>query len=347
MDAQAFLRDPRFNRSVELQIGGQRSLHVKYADFGYQNEASGGDNVLLFLGPMFGSRMLHVFKDDLAKQHQVRFICIDRPGFGGTDAVGIAERLEVSRDIIISLLQHLGISHVALACQSGGTVYALDLILHHPEILQPAAPYLAIGAPWIHPSHTGVFLMNVTSSLPVAAIGSIDKLATFFQTTVNPIVGPVTGFSLGVSQFLSGVGAAPAGEAGQDEGSQIEAELFPKMIEYAHSESIEGMSDEAILLMKRVDGTDGWGDWSDYDTLLPRLATALQTTGRQLSVDIYFGEKDSMIGDAGTKGTVWLEKCFQDAGMAVESHVVTGADHNTVWDLKFGVAAKVFAKIGR
>jgi pimeloyl-ACP methyl ester carboxylesterase len=97
-DLQSVLGDARFSREVQLSnVGGLETCRVKYADFGHRNDPPGQENVLLFMGPLFGTRWIHVFKDELAKQHKIRMIMIDRPGFGGTDAVDIKQRLETTR----------------------------------------------------------------------------------------------------------------------------------------------------------------------------------------------------------------------------------------------------------
>ncbi|KAJ4199431.1 hypothetical protein NW767_008239 [Fusarium falciforme] len=76
----------------------QVTLQVKYVDFGYRNEANPEEeNVLLFFPPLMGSRLLHITKDDLAKRHKVRFISLDRPGFGGTAEVVLEKRASISR----------------------------------------------------------------------------------------------------------------------------------------------------------------------------------------------------------------------------------------------------------
>jgi pimeloyl-ACP methyl ester carboxylesterase len=97
-----FLRRPEFNRSFELPAspadGRDKPLHFTYADFGHHDEAHPDeDNVFLFLGPMMASRMLHVAKDATARRHKVRFIAMDRPGFGGSDKVDVKHRLDVTR----------------------------------------------------------------------------------------------------------------------------------------------------------------------------------------------------------------------------------------------------------
>ncbi|KAH7320686.1 hypothetical protein B0I35DRAFT_427603 [Stachybotrys elegans] len=335
-DLPSVLADARFSREIQLQnVAGLETCRVKYADFGHGDEASGDQRVLLFMGPLFGTRWIHVFKDGLAKQHKVRMLMIDRPGFGGTDAVDIKQRLEATREIVVALLQRLEIRHVSVACQSAGTVYALDLLLHHPEILCPDRPYLAIGAPWIHPSHTDALPMAIASRLPAAALGTVDKLASFIQTTVNPIM-------------LSGFGAAPAGEASEDdESSKLEASLLPKVMEKAFREGVHGMSDDVVVLMHKVEGTEGWSDWGDYDTLLPRLVAALQAGGKRLAVDIFFAEKDFLVGDFGKKGTNWLKACFERVSQDIElrTEVVPGSDHDSLWDLKFGIHRRVLAKM--
>lgn len=85
-----YLDDPRFSRTFELPAANGRTspFKVKYADYGYRNEADPEqENVLLFFGSMLGSRLVHIAKDELAKKHKVRVINLDRPGVGGTDSV--------------------------------------------------------------------------------------------------------------------------------------------------------------------------------------------------------------------------------------------------------------------
>jgi hypothetical protein len=99
-DPAEFLADPRFNRRLDLPavaVGPtEQPFHVKYADFGYQNEEhSEEEKVLLFFVPLFGSRIPIVSKDDLAKRHKIRVVCMDRPGFGGCTEVPIQYRIRV------------------------------------------------------------------------------------------------------------------------------------------------------------------------------------------------------------------------------------------------------------
>jgi hypothetical protein len=93
---EAFLKDPRFSQTFQLPADpsdDHGTLQVKYADYGYHSPTSPEDeHVLLFFAPLCASRIFHCAKDELAKKYRVRIVVMDRPGFGGTDAVKLEER---------------------------------------------------------------------------------------------------------------------------------------------------------------------------------------------------------------------------------------------------------------
>jgi hypothetical protein len=82
------------------------------------------------------------------------------------------------------------------------------------------------------------------------------------------------------------------------------------------------------------------------------LTEALRSRGQRLVVEVFLGETDFMIGDAGSKGPEWFNRCWKEASDADDSPidfsstVVTGADHNTTWNLQFGIPERVFSKLG-
>ncbi|POR34797.1 Uncharacterized protein TPAR_05021 [Tolypocladium paradoxum] len=349
-----FLDDPRFTQTFELPADAARGrpepLRVTYADYGYRNEAHPGEEkVLLFFAPLVGSRMIHVAKDALAKRHKIRIVNPDRPGIGGTDDVMAERRMPVWLDVIPALLKHLGIRHVSLGCQSGGIVHVLDMLLHHPEILHPDRPYLAVGGPWILPAHSGVLAMSITKALPGSVIAQADKFATFINN-VGPILSTSFGFSQALVSLVSTKQPQQPGPADADEDAKFEEALGPKLQNYVFSHGIHGMSQEALLLMQRAEGVSGWGDWADYDELVPRLADVLRAAGSRLVVDVFFAETDDMIGNAGSKGPKWFDSCWDsEQGKGVIEYAstdVSGADHDTIWNLRWGATQKVFAKIG-
>ena len=233
-------------------------------------------------------------------------------------------------------------------------MYALDMLLHHPELLHPDHPYLAIGAPWAHPSNTGVTHMRIASVLPRMAIGSVDKIATFF-VNAQPVLGPTVGFISGLGQYVSGVpSSARQVNPDDDAAVKFEAEVHEKLFARIHEDGLAGTSDEALLLMKRVDdGSVGWGTWGNFDTLLPQLSGALRSVGRKLNIKVFFAQKDFLIGNEGTAGPRWLEEVFQketraeNAVITYSSSVVKGTDHDTAWESRFGVPQIVFGDISR
>ncbi|KAF4949306.1 hypothetical protein FSARC_13513 [Fusarium sarcochroum] len=350
-DPETYLKDPRFNQSFQLpadQSDNHATLQVKYADYGYRNQAKPEDeNILLFFAPLCASRIFHVGKDELAKKHRVRIIVMDRPGFGGTDPVKLENRAVLCRKITLALLQHLGIQHVSIACHSGGTVYALDMLLHHPEILHPDRPYIAIGAPWILPSHSNSVAMALTKALPNGLLGQADKFIGF----INGTLGPVMATSAGVSQVIGN--AVWKDDREPDENNpdvKFEESLEPTLFKFLHTESIRGFSDEALFLMQKANGVTGWGDWLDYDDMVPKLVEALNGASRKLTIDVFFAAEDNMIGAAGTQGPKWLNSCWEKdevrETVTYNTTVIPKANHDTVWSIRRGVPEEVFKKIG-
>ncbi|OAA64722.1 interferon-induced GTP-binding protein mx2 [Niveomyces insectorum RCEF 264] len=359
------LDDPRFSRAFDLPAdpakGRTKPFHITYADYGYRNEAHPEEEtVFLFFGPMMGSRWIHVAKDELAKAHKVRFINPDRPGFGGTDVVDVKDAMRLWLEAVPALLRHLNIKHVSLGCQSGGTVYALDLLLHHPELLHPDRPYLAIGAPWIRPVHTTATLMAIVQTFPVPVLRQTDKLGRLIVGHIGPKLGYCFGLSQAVVAKLIPVKpAAVDADANDDSGwavaGQMEDDNWQRILARAYDESVHGLSSEAVLLMQKAEGAapsaghSGWGDWGDYDALVPRLAAALRGAGRHLRVDVFYAEKDILIGDSGTKGPQWFDQCWSKPEygdvIAYQTTTVKGADHDWIYNLRWGAIQKVLATL--
>lgn len=232
----------------------------------------------------------------------------------------------------------------------------MDFLLHHPEMLDPKRPFAFLGAPWIHPSRTESVTMNVTEMLPAAAIGTLDKIATFTQSYMLPISGLSTGVVTSWSNFF---GLSSSGD--EDPETAFEDAVHDKMFPYVSKDGIQGLSDEAVLLMKKGEGLDRWGDWKDYDELVPRLRVALHEAGRKLHIETFFAENDSMTGNPSTSGPLWLDKCFtegaeNDSGgdgsgspKTIEYHrsVIPGSDHNGIWRLKFKTMERAFEMMNR
>ncbi|CAK7201651.1 hypothetical protein SEUCBS139899_004360, partial [Sporothrix eucalyptigena] len=267
---------------------------------------------------MVGSRLVHVAKDEIAKKHKVRILNPDRPGFGGTDGMEVEQVMETWRETIVALLKHLRISHVSVGCHSGGTIFALDLLLHHPEVMDPnKKAFLAIGAPWILPSHTSSTMMAAVQSLPSGILKHTDKVARLINNHIGPTVGFC--FWLGSAivakvtpktswERLTKADSKESNPAEMErEGAKLEDDLWPKIIQRIYAEGVQGISSDALLFLQKTKGTNaqsnsGWGDWGDYDALVPRLAETLRASGRRLPVEVFYAEDDALIGGGGTKG---------------------------------------------
>lgn len=99
--------------------------------------------VVLFCGPLFGSRYVSIVFDHLATTTGVRVICVDRPGMGGSTRIPLKLRIRVWLETVPALLERLQVQHVSLMSHSAGTLYALNTLHHLPHILDPKAPYIA------------------------------------------------------------------------------------------------------------------------------------------------------------------------------------------------------------
>ena len=246
------------------------------------------------------------------------------------------------------MLQHLGIPYVSVACHSGGTVSAVDILVHHPEILHPERPYVAIAAPWILPKHTSSTALAIAQSLPASVLNHTDKAARLINNHIGPLVGASFGISYGLAaKVLPAQTTAPALEATAREGTRFEERIWPLVIERIYAEGVRGLSSDAILFMQKG-RTTGWSDWGDYDTAVRRIAENLRAAGKRLTVDVFYAEKDRLIGDGGSEGPRWLDQCWAPYGDVFDyrSTTVQGADHDAIWKLKWGAAQAIFQRVG-
>lgn len=243
------------------------------------------------------------------------------------------------------MLNHLSIKYVSIGCHSGGTVFGLDFALHNPAFLHPSRPYIAIAGPWVHSSQSGMLIWSLASSLPRSLIAQTDKMATFVNSTLGPALGVSAAVSGSVLQLWSQ--AKPIGREGPDVG--LEEGVRDRVMEHVFVGSVRGLGQETQLLLRNGVEKDGWSDWGDFDVLAPRLAEAVRGVGGPwLKVDVFFAEKDNMIGDAGTKGSKWFEACWRDVdGVEFASETVKGSDHDRVWDLRWDVMERVFKTMTR
>lgn len=299
------------------------------------------------------SRFVLIAKDQVAKDHRVRIICPDRPGFGGTTNVDVADRVTTWLKVVPALLQHLDIRYVSIVAHSGGTIYALNTMLYLRHILHPTQPYVALCAPWVHPSHSGAPLMKFVGNLPLGLLNRFDAVAGLINNRFQPIVGFSSGLSSGL---LSAYNKSPS--ISEDDASRFptEEQLHTKIMSRVYSEDVHGLTSDALLLLKRAENTDIWGPWLDLDSFVPLLAElennrALTTDSRDqvstLTVEVFFAEKDSMIGTGA--GPKWFDECWRPDQRGNYIHYnstfVEGTDHDNLLDLQFGIPQQIFSRL--
>lgn len=228
-------------------------------------------------------------------------------------------------------------------------MYGLDFVLHRPEFLHPTRPYLAIAGPWILPVHTGMQVLSLAQRLPVALLNQTDKTARLINNHLGPAIGAVGGFSLGMVATLRGETAEPADPAREEsDDRKFEMNMWNAIITRVYAEGVQGLSDDTVLVMQRH-GPGGWGDWGDYDKLVPRLVEALQARGMGLRVDVYYAVKDNLIGGPQGKGAEWFIQCWRDGDpdgvVQFHSRAVDGVDHDSIWSCGSSVVKEVFERI--
>ncbi|ORX38407.1 Alpha/Beta hydrolase protein [Kockovaella imperatae] len=143
-DPEGYLANRNFSR--RLAKCPRTGLPVSYADFGDPDGVH-----VLYLLPSGCSRWLATIQDPLAKRYGIRLIAIDRPGVGAIPMVPLKDRIRSSCEMMVSVIEDLGIKLAHMIATSGGVYYALYLLLHHPEAfissLNPP-PFLYLVAPW-------------------------------------------------------------------------------------------------------------------------------------------------------------------------------------------------------
>lgn len=191
--------------------------------------------------------------------------------------------------------------------------------------------------------------MAIVQCLPEILLRQTDKFASFFSTVSAPVVENSFRFANNLSSWLWT--QTPEEIVTNTDSRVAFAEaLDPKVFEFIFARPVHGMSNEAILLMKKAQGVSGWADWGDYDTLVLRLRQILQENDRRLVIDVFFSETDSVIGNPGTAGPEWFKHCWkcdgEDGTIQFFSKVVSGTDHDSIWATRWGMARDVFMRIG-
>ncbi|KAF2191136.1 hypothetical protein K469DRAFT_365310 [Zopfia rhizophila CBS 207.26] len=404
MGALEFLCDRRFHQTFTVppspDSGRFKLFRVSYADFGDPQSKA----VVLFCGALMGTRFTYSPLDQLAKANRVRIIHPDRPGIGGSDAVDQHDRISTWLDMIPHLLARLGVKHVSIASHSGGIIYALNTILTYPHILHPTKPYITFFAPWVHPLHSGITHLKAAEFLPAPVIGRFVSVARFVNNNVMPLAGLSSSFIHGIMDSFSPSTPTPAPapltptlsrtslrrslsregshSSGLDlDDPEIVEELRQLIVTYLFAESIDGISDDAKLFLKKPSSIPWCSPsifWSDIDYVVPLLSKMIteesgaEELGRKWNIDAFHAEIDDMVG---AKGRIWFDDCWtfndphrpssmdqientkpkvetktagheqRNDAFEYRSKVVSGSEHNYLMDPAYGAAGNWLERV--
>lgn len=242
----------------------------------------------------------------------------------------LSKRISTFLEVVPALLEHLNIKHISLASHSAGTIFCLNLLAAHPELLDPSCPSVTFIAPWVHQSLSGNLWLAAAALLPNKLLDYVDNLWQLnrLRPKVHVLLSMCkrratrqeewSGFldCFGVTQMTM----------------QMRREFQSKC---AFLENMAGANDEARLCLKSVRGQCHWGAAEDYDDLVANLKQAwgrrVVAGEQKLNVNIMFPWKDAFIGVRGMEyfEDCWtLERCQDSMEVMVTNGFMT--DHDSV-----------------
>ncbi|TVY85458.1 hypothetical protein LSUE1_G000138 [Lachnellula suecica] len=293
---------------------------------------------ILFCGGMFADRWQAIQDDYIAAKSGVSVIYIDRPGFGGSTPVPLDQRISTVTEIVLALLRHLNIKHVSLVGHCAGTVYALNLLSKHPEILNLARPFITLITPWVHQKYTGAKIFKAAGMLPNMLFNYVDLWQAFISFSITDAISDLVDFirNRKNSQDEKYTEEYCKEYFGLD--YQRSLELFRSGRQYQDAEVSKGVNDEAKLCLKTAKKKCGWGAAENLPELVEGLRKVWEQrviAGQQkLKVVFLLAKYDEMIRK---KGEEYLASCWSQekcgAGIVVSTYKTEDTDHQSVGDL--------------
>ncbi|KAK8113754.1 hypothetical protein PG999_005823 [Apiospora kogelbergensis] len=347
--AVAYLANERFHQRFTLPATtDHEALVVSYSDSG----RDAGDDpkavpTMLYIPGMFSSRLFGVYPlHAMGQKLGVRVLAIDRPGMGYSTNVPLAQRLAVWLETVPALLKHLGIDHVALVSHSSGTIYSLNLLYHFRDILSPTKPFVALFAPFVHPTHSRVVSLQVAQYVPAPAFSAWHHIPRLFVTKAQPAFASSGAILTKTASAIFGkMDSSSAGRHGFSRrlekkygfAGNLQTELNEQIPKIMFEGQTVGADSEALQCLKK--GASGtWGKCDDYPAFVRGLAELERSRGLgeerpRLKIRAYFAETDAMIGH---KGQLYMEECWRGEDSEFEDCLdfgaasIKGTDHDTV-----------------
>ncbi|KAH8753682.1 Alpha/Beta hydrolase protein [Hyaloscypha finlandica] len=330
-------------------------LKVSYSIAGPED---GDVPTILLVGGMAHTRWYNIWNEHLAQKEGVRILCIDRPSFGASTPVRLDQRLAIFLETVPALLAHLHIPHISLASHSSGTLFALNLLAAHPDLLSPAHPTITLISPWVHQSHTAVLSLVAASHLPNPLLNHWDAIIKFGLTRVSPALGTSSGALASLTGWFRTPGVEK-GRRGEEEErkcreafgitGEVRKELEKTMFRYVFEENTKGANDEARLCLKSTEGC-GWLACEDYPEFVKSTKDTWENRvdanvgAGKLKIKIVLPEEDAMVGE---KGKEYFKECWKQEkcgrGIEVECVEIKGTDHDSVTNPENGILESLFS----
>ncbi|ORY64304.1 uncharacterized protein BCR38DRAFT_458026 [Pseudomassariella vexata] len=355
--AREYIAQEKFNRRFTLPAtDAHDELTVTYAVGGVDSDTA---PTVLFIGGMYGGRLLVSMTDHVGQSLGMRIVVIDRPGMGGSTIVDVGLRLSVWLETVPLLMRTINAQHVSIAAHSCGVIYALNTIYELPWILPPSNRKLYLFSPWVSLEHSGMTMLSISSYLPSPLINQFDNIVRFVNSTMMPAVhfSGIVSSALPVSSTADQEGGG-SGDSGRtkplprherDETCReycgvSAAEYSARSKELMHAmfeESTRAANHEALLSLRK--GVAGeWGVCDDYETYPNALEAKMREFSREIGggtsretgqsnlaltnnpfvIKAFWAEKDQMIEKKGEK---YFNKCFERFS---ETNVGSSGDGN-------------------
>lgn len=172
----------------ELEL---HAVHHDGRDITFSTSPDNGSPPVLFFYPVgAGRRMLLSFR---SLYSCLRFICVNRPGKGGTSASIPKESTHLDTVVqdVITVLDHLKLDRVSVLAMCAGTPFAMVFCSRHPE--RTTRNFMGISS-WIQPAdcgysntkllyHIGTQLPSCTGPLAGTLMSTTGRLFSSFPTS--------------------------------------------------------------------------------------------------------------------------------------------------------------------
>jgi hypothetical protein len=196
--------------------------------------------------------------------------------------------------------------------------------------------------------------IGLTEYIPRAGIASFHNLVSFINTRVAPVIEFSGSMIDKVMLTPDEPKAIPEDEIveGEDrvrlteDERMLEKYMFAELMKYIQAESLVGVSDEALLILKRTAYPDPWDSWGDVDTFVPILAKQetlrpRDDTTQKIRIRSYHAENDSLVGKKGPK---WFDSCWTKGACGgvidYEGCIWPKTTHDGILDRKHGLVDK-------